>query len=118
MITQHSKPQFKTLFFNPESRKPISLLCTILCYKNTKEFNKTLLGVLAYLNPVAKEITKLGIYDFPYQEINQQLIEFPSLEIVRYPYCLFFMFLCHNLNHFEILGLNMIDEMDLELLVF
>ena len=55
MITQSSKPPFTTVLFKPESRKSISLIYTILGYKNDEEVDEIILGFLAYLYPTTKE---------------------------------------------------------------
>ena len=47
MMTRHSNPPFKTVFFNPYSKKAISLLCTILGYKNDEEVDETLFVFLS-----------------------------------------------------------------------
>ena len=51
MITQSSKPPFKMVLFQTESRKIIMLLCTNLSYKNDEEVDETILGFLARLSP-------------------------------------------------------------------
>ena len=110
MITQKYNPPFKTIFFNQTSINNISLLCNLLGYKKGEEVDETLLSFLAQLNHVSKEYPKWDICGFLSQEISYLLTEFPSLEVFRYPSILFFMFLFHNLKHFEALGLNMTDE--------
>ena len=66
MITQSSKPPFKTVFFKPESRKSISLIYTILGYKNDEEVDEIILGFLEHLHPIAKEAqNRTSLHSYP-----------------------------------------------------
>ena len=91
-VTQYSKPPFKTIFLKKTSRKSISLIYTILGYKNNEEVDENLLDFLTHLKPTTKEWTKLNIYGFLDEAINQQVTNFTSLEVFRYPSYLFFLF--------------------------
>ena len=55
MASTNQNPPFKTIFFKPNARKIISLLCIILGYKNDEEVDETLLGLLRHLNHAPKE---------------------------------------------------------------
>ena len=111
------KSPYKTIFFKHESREIIALLCIILGYKYDEEVDESILGFLAQLHPVSNEISKWNTYVFLAQILNQELTNFPDHEIFRYPSFLFFLFLYYNFKYFEILGLNMTDHMDKDLLV-
>ena len=66
MITQSSKPPFKTIFFKPESRKTISLSSTILGYKKDEQVDAIILGLLEHLHPIAKEAqTRTSLHSYP-----------------------------------------------------
>ena len=67
VLTQHipnSKPPFKIMFFKPKSRKAISLICTILGYKNDDEVDEALLIILTHIHPTTKECPKWDICGF------------------------------------------------------
>ena len=119
MITQISNPRYKNVLFKLEAKKTIAIMCTILGYKNDDEVDETILGFLAHVPPFSKEIPKWNILVFLYQSLNQQLIEYPTLEDFRYASCLLFLFLYQNFKCFESLGLRMNDEaLNLEILVY
>ena len=111
-LTQHI-PNSK-----PHSRLCFSVLCTIPGYKNDDKVDETLLSFLTHIHPTTKECPKWDICGFLSQAISQQLTEFPSLKIFRYPSCLFFLFLYQNIKQFDTLELRILDEQGREILVY
>ena len=98
---------FDTAVFSESSRKAKSLICTILRYEDDQVVYDSILGLILKLTPIlGVGTTKIDVCNFISPQMKEQLDEFLSLELFKYPSYLFFMFVCQNYEHFHNLGLK------------